>query len=315
MKHNSVCILGGSGFVGSQIAYELAAGGRSVRVFTRNRERCKHLLVVPGISLVESNIFDQNQLNAQFEDIDAVINLVGILNEKQHNGKGFHKAHVELPQRIIDACVFNGIQRVLHMSALNADAIAGPSHYLRTKGEAETTLHAIPPDKLQVTSFRPSVIFGPDDSFFNRFADLLKLMPVAFPLACPNARFSPVYVGDVARRFVQALDDETTINQRYDLCGPKEYSLMELVRYTVEQLEIKRSIIGLPDFLGHLQAAIFEWFPGKPFSLDNYNSLKIDSTCQQNSCEPTSIENIVPFYIGNKGLRKKYDTYRKTARR
>jgi len=287
----------------------------SIRVFTRNRERSKHLLVVPGVSLVEINIFDQNQLNAQLKDTDAVINLVGILNEKQHNGNGFHKAHVELPQRIIDACVFNGVQRILHMSALNADATTGPSYYLRTKGAAETIMHTTSPETLQVTSFRPSVIFGPDDSFFNRFADLLKLMPVAFPLACPNARFSPVYVGDVARRFVQALDDETTINQRYDLCGPKEYSLIELVRYTVEQLDIKRHIIGLPDFFGHLQAAVFEWFPGKPFSLDNYNSLKIDSTCQQKNCEPTSIENIVPFYIGNKGVKKKYDAYRKSARR
>ncbi len=315
MKHYSVGILGGSGFVGSQIAYECAANGYSVRVFTRSRERCKHLLVVPGLSLVETNIFDQDQLNTQLRGIDAVINLVGILNERQHNGKGFRKAHVELPQRIIDACLFNGVQRVLHMSALNADAITGPSHYLRTKGTAETILHTTSPEKLQVTSFRPSVIFGPNDSFFNRFASLLKAMPVAFPLACPDARFSPVYVGDVARRFVQALDDETTINQRYDLCGPKEYSLIELVRYTAEQLEIKRHIIGLPDFFSHLQAAVFEWFPGKPFSLDNYNSLKIDSTCQQNSCEITSIENIVPFYIGSKGIQKKYDTYRKTARR
>lgn len=315
MNHNSVCILGGTGFVGSPLACQLAASGRAVRVLTRNRERNKHLLVVPGISLVEANIFDQKQLNHQFKGIDAVINLVGILNEKQHNGDGFRKAHVELPRHIVDACLSNKVHRVLNMSALNANASTGRSHYLRSKGEGENALHAIVPEKLQVTSFRPSVIFGPDDSFFNRFADLLKLIPGAFPLACPNARFAPVYVGDVVNRFVQALDDKTTNNKRYNLCGPKEYSLIELVKYTATQLGLKRSIIGLPDSLGYLQAALLEWFPGKPFSLDNYNSLQTDSTCKENSTEPTSIESIVPFYIGNKGIHKNYDDYRKKARR
>jgi NADH dehydrogenase len=315
MKHNSVCIFGGAGFVGSQLAYRLAASGRSVRVLTRNRERNKHLLVVPGISLVEADIFDRNQLKQHLKGVDAVINLVGILNEKQHNGEGFRKAHVELPKLIIDACLFNNVKRVLHMSALNADASTGRSHYLRSKSEGENALHAIASEKLQVTSFRPSVIFGPDDSFFNRFASLLKITPVAFPLACPHAKFAPVYVGDVANRFAQALDDDDSIHQRYDLCGPKEYSLTELVNYTASQLGIKRSIIGLPDTLSHLQAAIFEWFPGKPFSLDNYNSLQVDSTCARGFKEPTSIESIVPFYIGNKGTNKQYDAYRKTAHR
>jgi NADH dehydrogenase len=315
MKNDSICILGGTGFVGSQIACSLAASGHSVRVLTRHRERNKHLLVVPGISLVETNIFDQNQLKAHLANTEAVINLVGILNERQHNGKGFYKAHVELPRHLVDACLFNGVRRILHMSALNADAAMGRSHYLRTKGEGENVLHAVSTDKLQVTSFRPSVIFGPNDSFFNRFAGLLKSLPVAFPLACPHARFAPVYVNDVANRFIQALDDQTTINQRYDLCGPREYSLIELVKYTAKQLELKRTIVGLPDFLSHLQAAIFEWVPGKPFSLDNYNSLQIDSTCKQNNCETTSLETIVPFYIGNKSRYRKYDSYRKTARR
>lgn len=315
MKNNSVCILGGTGFIGSQLAYQLAASGRSVRVLTRNRERNRHLLVVPNISLIETDIFDRSQLNHQFNNIDTVINLVGILNERQHNGDGFRRAHVELPKHIVDACLANNVRRVLHMSALNADASTGRSHYLRSKGEGENAMHAVSMDKLQVTSFRPSVIFGPDDSFFNRFAGLLKLIPLAFPLACPNARFAPVYVGDVVNRFVQALDDKNSINQRYNLCGPKEYSLIELLKYVTRQLEIKRTIIGLPDSISHLQAAVLEWFPGKPFSLDNYNSLQIDSTCDQGRREPTSIESIVPFYIGNKGMQKKYDTYRKTARR
>ena len=135
------------------------------------------------------------------------------------------------------------------------------------------------------------------------------------PLACPNARFAPVYVGDVVNRFVEALDDKTTTNKRYNLCGPKEYSLVELVKYTTRLLEIKRAIIGLPDPVSRLQAAVLEWFPGKPFSLDNYNSLQVDSICQQNTSEPTSIESVVPCYIGNKQIHNTYDDYRKKARR
>lgn len=315
MKHNSVCILGGTGFLGTQLACQLATQGHSVRILTRNRERNKHLLMLTGISMVEIDIFNQNQFNHQLKDIDVVINLVGILNEKQHNGDGFRKAHAELPKLIIEACRSSGVRRILHMSALNADATSGSSHYLRSKGEGEDALHHASSDELQVTSFRPSVIFGANDSFFNRFADLLKITPGVFPLACPNARFAPVYVGDVVNRFIQALDDKDTYGKRYNLCGPKEYSLIELVKYTAMQLGIKRTIIGLPDPISYLQAAMLEWFPGKPFSLDNFNSLKIDSVCRQKNSEPTSIESIVPFYIGNKGRQKDYDAYRKTARR
>jgi nucleoside-diphosphate-sugar epimerase len=201
------------------------------------------------------------------------------------------------------------------MSALNADIASSPSHYLHTKAEGENLLHYCESSTLHVTSFRPSVIFGPGDSFFNRFATLLKQVPLAFPLACPNSRFAPVYVGDVADRFVQALGDKATFAQRYDLCGPRQYSLIELVRYTAAQLRLRRRIIGLPDWLSQLQAAALEWFPGKPFSLDNYKSLKINSICSHGGTEPTSVESIVPYYIGDRGRPKNYDRYRSYARR
>lgn len=315
MRINSVCILGGSGFVGTQIASQLAKQGKSVRLLSRNRDRNKHLLVLPEINVIDADIFDRNQLRQHFKGMDAVINLTGILNEKQHNGDGFRRVHAELPRLILNECLSSGISRILHMSALNADANTGQSHYLRTKGEGENTLHTFSTERLQVTSFRPSVIFGPGDSFFNRFAGLLKTVPLVFPLACADARFAPVYVGDVARRFVQALEDKTSYDQHYDLCGPKQYSLKQLVAYTASQLELKRAIIALPDIISHLQAAMLEWFPGKPFSLDNYNSLKTDSICDQGTGEPTSIESIVPYYIGNKGINKHYDEYRSRARR
>ncbi len=307
-------MLGGTGFVGAHIAARLAAAGHSVKILTRRRERHRELLVVPGITLIEADIFDRGQLLKHFAHCQAVINLVGILNEKGHRGDGFHKAHVELSKLVLDACLNNRVKRLLHMSALNADASGAPSFYLRSKGEAENALLTYNSDRIAVTSFRPSVIFGENDSFFNRFAGLLKLTPV-FPLACPDARFAPVYVGDVASRFVSALDDPSTYGKRYDLCGPHEYSLAELVRYTARLLGLKRIILGLPDSLSKIQANIFEWLPGKPFSVDNYKSLKVDSICPQGEREPTSIESIVPGYIGTHSLNQIYDDYRKHARR
>jgi uncharacterized protein YbjT (DUF2867 family) len=315
MQSAKICILGGSGFVGRHIASRLVSEGKHVRIATRNRERHRDLLVLPGIELAAADIFDSGSLRKLLAGTDCVINLVGILNERQHNGDGFRRAHVDLPRLIADACRASGVPRLLHMSALNANVTLSPSYYLRTKAEGENFLHTIASPSLHVTSFRPSVIFGPDDSFFNRFASLLKMTPLFFPLACPKARFAPVYVGDVASRFTQALDDKTTFGQRYDLCGPRQYSLIELVRYTADQLQLRRRIIGLPDTFSYLQAAMLEWFPGKPFSLDNYKSLKTDSICSHGATETTSVESIVPYYIGNRGRAENYNRYRSRAHR
>ena len=315
MKHNSICILGGTGFVGKQIAGRLAASGKHVRIVTRNRNNHREMLVLPDIELIEADVFDNAQLKEHIKGMDAVINLIGILNEKQHNGDGFRRVHVELPKSMLGACQDLNISRIIHMSALNADANLGTSFYLRTKGEGENTLHTYASERLAVTSFRPSVIFGPGDSFLNRFAGLLKVMPYFFPLACANARFAPVYVGDVADRFVQALDDRTTFGKRYDLCGPEEYSLRELVEYTARMLDLKRRVISLPDVVSRMQANVLEWFPGKPFSIDNYNSLQLDSICHQAEREPTTLDMVVPSFLGNANQQTEYDALRRIARR
>ena len=314
MKHNSICILGGSGFVGKQIANRLVSKNRRVRILTRNRNNHRDLLVLPNVELIEADVFDNPQLKKYLNGVDAVVNLVGILNEKQHNGDGFRKVHVELPKNLLGICLDLDIPRILHMSALNADANLGTSFYLRTKGEGENTLHTYSTDRLAVTSFRPSVIFGPGDSFLNRFAHILKPMPYFFPLACPEARFAPVYVGDVADRFVQALDDKSTYGQRYNLCGPEEYTLKQLVEYTAKTLSLKRRVISLPDFISKLQANVLEWFPGKPFSVDNYNSLKLDSVCEHGEHEATSLAMIVPSYLGDDNRETDYDALRRMTR-
>ncbi len=305
--------------MGRTLANRLAQDGLRLRVLTHNREQHKdNLILLPGLDLVEADVHDVQQLKRQFAGCDAVINLVGILNERGRKGAGFRHAHVELTRKVIEACRENHITRLLHMSALNADAVNGLSHYLKTKGEAENLVHAVP--DLKVTSFRPSVIFGREDSFFNRFAKLLKLTPLFFPLACAKSRFAPVHVGDVAEAFTKCLHDPESYGRRYDLCGPKSYTLQQLVEYTAACAGTKRIIIPLNDILSRIQAAVFDFVPGKPFSTDNYLSAKRDSISEHNGLSdlgiiPAAIEAVVPQYLAHRSQRARYYQFRSYTHR
>ena len=318
MNKRNICVLGGTGFVGGHIVNHLAREGHHIRVLTRRRERHRELLVLPTVQVIEADIHDVHELKDNFLGCDAVINLVGILNESK--AQSFQSIHEELPRKVIQACQGRGISRLLHMSALNADAINGASKYLRSKGVGEDFAHNT--GDMAVTSFRPSVIFGHDDHFFNRFADLLKLSPVFFPLACPDALFAPVHVDDVATAFTRALNNKATYGQRYDMCGPRPYTLKELVQYTMDETDYKRIIIDLDKGLAYLQARILELVPGKPLSRDNLDSMQVDSICQGTFPEifgitPSSVEAIVPGYIGAREAQKQdhYHRYRRHAGR
>ena len=317
--HKHICVLGGGGFVGRAIVARLSKQQVKVRVLTRRRERHRDLLVLPGVDVIEADIHHAPALEHYFRDCDAVINLVGILNEKRDDGLGFRRAHVDLVEKVVHACQHTGCTRLLHMAALHADAKKGPSYYLRSKGEALDLVHAA--KDLNVTSFCPSVIFGPGDSFFNRFAGLLRLMPGVMPLACGNARFAPVYVGDVAEAFVRSLNNPHSYGQRYQLCGPRIYTLKQLVEYTAQQLGITRKVIGLGPGLSKLMANVFEYVPlFKPITRDNYRSLQIDSVCEKPfpaifDITPHSIEAIVPTYLGHQYARAQYNLLRRHARR
>lgn len=285
--------------------------GIECRIPTRLTEPYRAILLNGPVELIQANVFDPAQLNALFSDCDAVVNLIGILN--QGASGGFQRLHVELPDMVIDACKGAKVSRLLHMSALNANVTGEVSEYLRTKGEAQNRVltNSSVQGGLNVTSFGPSVIFGHDDSFFNRFASLLKLSPGLFPLACPNSRFAPVYVGDVARAFAEALHNRSTWKKHYELCGPRSFTLRELVEYTAKQLGLKRRIIGLNDTLSRIQGHLLEHFPGKPFSYDNYLSLQIDSVCSKDGLgelgiHATDIDAVVPYYLGQRSERSRY---------
>lgn len=294
-------MLGGTGFVGRAIVERLIEDGRRIRIPSRVSARHRDLLVLPGVVLFDGDVHEPEFLRAVFDGADVVINLIGILNERGDDGRGFNRVHAELPAKVAAACRAAGVARLLHMSALHASASA-PSYYLRSKAAGEEAAHAAAPD-VRVTSFRPSVIFGPRDSFTNRFAQLLRIAPGVFPLACPDARFQPVYVQDVASAFIAALGAYRTFGDRYDLCGPTAYRLRDIVAYIARLQRRRVYIVGLSDRLSRLQAAVFEHFPGKPFSRDNYRSLSVDATCARDTLrsvlgiEPAPLERIAPEYL------------------
>jgi NADH dehydrogenase len=319
MQHETVCILGGTGFVGQHLANRLTQYGYKVRILTRRRERHRALLVNPDITLAETDVYDASTLRQQFADASVVINLVGILNESGKKGAGFRRAHVELPEKIVAAASARGVSRLLHMSALNADAGEQHSLYLKTKGEGENLVHAAASKELLVTSFRPSIIFGPGDSFFNRFATLLKIAGPVFPLACPNSRFAPVCVTDVAEAICRSIGDATA-GERLELCGPQTFSLAELVSYTRDQCRLQCHIARLNDTLSRMQASVLGLLPGKPFTMDNYYSLQHDSVCTDNALPtlgitPTTIAAVVPGYLAGRNARGHYAGFRRQSRR
>ena len=301
MNSLRIAVLGGTGFVGGSLCERLVAAGHEVHILTRRRERHREFLVLPSAQVIEADVHDPAVLKRAFQGLDVVVNLVGILNEPGRDGKGFERAHAELPAKVVQACRQSGVARLLHMSALHASP-EGPSHYLRSKGRGEQIVHEAESNSLHVTSFRPSVIFGPGDSFTNRFAGLLRQVPLVFPLACASARLQPVYVEDVVQAFVLALDRHATFGKRYNLCGPQVYSLREIVAYLARQLGLERHILPLNDTLSYLQAAVLQFAPGKPFTPDNYRSLQVASVCEAPfpaifGITPGRFDEIVPTYI------------------
>ena len=281
----------------------------------RRRERARHLLVFPKLELVEGNCHFPPDLAGAFNDCDAVINLVGILHSSRDST--FQRVHAELPEIVARVCRERGVARLLHMSSLGA-ARDAPSEYLRTKGRGEDAAHA--GAGVWTTSFRPSVIFGPGDGLFNRFAALLRIIPLVLPLAKADARMQPVYVSDVAAVMCGALDDRETFGKRFDLGGPEVMTLEQIVRYTAEVLGLRRIIVPLGDRLATMQARVLERLPGKLLTEDNLRSLEVDSVAARNGFEdfgiaPARVESVVPGYLGGRGRTGRNQRFRSAARR
>jgi NADH dehydrogenase len=302
MAARSICVLGGSGFVGTHLCAALARDGWRITVPTRDPVRSRHLAPIPSLKLVAADIHDPAELAALCSRQQAAVNLVGILNERGRSGAGFTRVHVDLVRKLVEACRKARVDRLLHVSALNADAESGASHYLRSKGRGERVIREESGTDLRWTIFQPSVIFGPRDDFVNRFARLLRAIPLGLPLARPGARFAPVWVGDVVAAMLRALADEGTAGECYELCGPERLALADIVRRIRDRLGVARAVVGIPDFAARLQAAVCDFVPGKPFSTDNYKSLLVDSVCKVNGLarlgiQPQPLDAILPKYL------------------
>jgi len=292
----NVCVLGGSGFVGTELVIRLVRAGHWVRVPTRNLKRVEQLRVLDTVELRVANVHEARVLSQLFAGCDAVVNLIGILNP--HRGASFEMVHVELAAKVMAAARTAAVRRVLHMSALGADPQA-PSRYLRSRAAAEARLRAAEPE---VTIFRPSVIFGPRDSLTNRFAHLLRLTAGVLPLARARARFAPVCVYDVAEGFLRALGGSASAGQVYELCGPEVMTLEEIVRITARIARLPCRIVPLPDTLARLQGLVMGLLPGKPFTLDNFRSLTLDAVCREDGCRrlgivPQPLLAVLPTYL------------------
>jgi uncharacterized protein YbjT (DUF2867 family) len=326
MKHQRILVVGGGGFIGRYVVDRLVARVASVVVPTRRRDRIKNLIVLPTAEVIDADVHDPLVLGRLVGDCDAVINLVGILHgdyppaPTAPYGSQFLQAHVELPRRIVAACEKYGVRRLLHVSALGADP-KGPSMYLRSKGDGERIAQSS--SAIETTVFRPSVVFGREDRFLNLFAHMARWLPV-MAIGRPDTRFQPVWVADVASAIVNALDNVETYGRTYELCGPRVYTLRDLVHFAALASGHPRIVVGLPDSVARTMAWIFERLPGEPImSRDNLDSLQVDNIASRQpywpapelGVRPTPMEPEAVLYLAGLHQRTRFGAFRARARR
>ncbi|MCZ4306183.1 complex I NDUFA9 subunit family protein [Zoogloeaceae bacterium G21618-S1] len=313
-----ILAVGGSGYVGHSVVARLVAAGYRVRVPTRHRHRARHLLLLPTVEVIDADVFDDGVLSGLMANVDAVINLVGVLHSRPGTpyGPAFERAHVLLPARLVAACQRHGVRRLVHVSALGADA-QGPSEYQRSKAAGEAVIRNAQPS-LDWTILRPSVIFGQDDSFLNLFAGLLRVAPV-MPLGGAACRFQPVWVEDVAKVVVACLERADAIGLTCDLAGPGVYTLADLVRYVGQLVGHRPPIIPIPEGLAMLQARVLELAPNPMMSRDNVRSMRVDNITAGPplpfDLTPTALEAVAPGYLGpHPGRRRFFVNQRRAVR-
>jgi NADH dehydrogenase len=319
MNTPRILVLGGTGFVGRHVCEQLARLGWQITVPTRRAIHAASVQSLPGLTVIEASVHSPADLARLMPGHDAVVNLVAVLHG---NEERFEEVHVNLPGKIADAMRKAGVQRLVHVSALGADP-QGPSMYQRSKARGETVLHNA---GLDLTVLRPSVIFGAEDKFLNLFADLQAIVPF-MPLAGSGTRFAPVWVGDVARAVVACLQKPDTIGQTYELCGPDVLTLGELVHRAGQWAGVNhgkgRPVIGLPMWVGWLQAAAMELAPGEPLmSRDNLASMKVDNIATGQypglsalGITASSAAGVAPSYLGHRGPRSRMNSWRSRAGR
>ncbi len=299
---NSVLVLGGTGFVGRQTCEHLHRAGWRITVPTRRAATAARLGHLGSVTVVEADVHDPDALNRLVAGHDAVVNLIAILHG---NEAAFEHTHVTLARHLAQACITQGVRRLVHVSALGADP-AGPSRYQRSKARGEAMLTQA---GLDLSVLRPSVIFGADDRFLNLFARLQSLFPV-MPLAGAQARFQPVWVGDVAHAIERCLARPARADgapaEVIECVGPDVMTLADLVRLAGRYGSKERAVIPLPMGIGRLQALMMELMPGERLmSRDNLDSMRVDNVAsglhpdlRSLNISPASVHTVAPGYLG-----------------
>ncbi len=313
-SHHAV-LFGGAGFIGSQVVLALSREGWTVTVVTKRPHRHRNLLVIPTLKMVEAGDLSRDSISELINESDTVINLIGILNQSRTDT--FAEIHTSLPSRIAEVCLQNKARRLINMSALGASPDA-PSEYLRSRGLAEQALQSMTQSGLECTVIRPSIVFGPEDSFSRMFQSMLSMSPLIFPLVAPNAQVQPVYVKDVVRCIVHAINVKKSNLGCFDVAGPEILTLKEFVSLIDQLSGMRHRIIGLNPFLSKLMASFAQFAPGKPLTPDNLLSLQTPGSVREGTPEPygiqpTRFESVAGTWLG--GYTDQYDQFRTQAGR
>ena len=293
-------VFGGSGFIGRYVVRDLARAGHTVRVAVTDPGGARFLQTqgkVGQIVPLAASVADEDAAARAVAGADLVVNLVGILFERRAGD--FQRLHAEGAGRVARLAAAAGAERMVHVSAIGADP-ASPSAYGRTKAEGEAAVRAAFPS---ATILRPSIVFGPEDQFFNRFAGLGRVLPF-MPVVSGNTRFQPVYVGDVADAVLAAAEREDAPGRTYELAGPRSATFRELLRYIGEVTGHRRPLVDLPMGLARLQARLGEFLPNPPLTRDQLLMLQRDNVPAPDApglaalgIQPKALEAVVPAYL------------------
>ncbi|MCA8836828.1 MAG: complex I NDUFA9 subunit family protein [Proteobacteria bacterium] len=312
-----IAVLGGSGFVGRHLVPALVQAGHEVAVLTRQPANQIRWRTFVQVNVITVNPTDQRALAHTLKNFDTVINLIGIIAEK--NSESFKSAHFQTVANLVRCTRELDIHRIIHVSALGADASRGPSRYLRSKGEADQYLHTYFGNKPGITVFRPSVIFGRGDGFVCRLIRLLpkilpKILPV-LPLARARTRLAPVYIDDLTSMITDSLDNPVYFGQNIDVCGPHTCVLADLMRAIATACDRDAIILELPDWLGRIQSVVLERLPGQLMTSDQFDSLAVDSVSVGARRGATHLTSVLPGLVNEIRNSDPYSVYRRTARR
>lgn len=293
-------VFGGAGFIGRHVVQRLAKAGYIVRIAGRDTERAGRLRTLGGVGQVvpvAASVTDEASVARAVAGAEAVVNLVGILFERKAGD--FGRIQAEGAGRVARLAAAAGARRFVHLSAIGADA-GSESLYARTKAEGEAAVRAAFPS---ATILRPSVVFGPEDQFLNRFASLASLLPV-MPVVAGATRFQPVYVGDVADAVMVALTEADVAGKTFELGGPRVMTMREVLEFVLEHTRRRRRLIVVPERLVALQARLGEKLPNPPLTRDQLILLGRDNLVAEGAAglavlgiDAKAVEAIAPAYL------------------